>query len=120
MRKRTRVRCLVYCLALMSLRTPFAHAEGGMDYSVEVSQKFGRGALNLLSSPLELPCGIRDEVVERGAAGVATGLFKGLVLFLRRALVGATEIGTFMIPMEATLPPVCASKPAPTVEAPRP
>jgi len=78
-------------------------SEAGSDYRVGISQKFGRGILNLLSSPLEIPCGIRDE-------GLGTGFFKGIAFFLRRALVGATELGTFMIPMEATLPPVCAKK----------
>lgn len=105
-------------ILLVMLSVPAAYAESGVDYSVEISQKFGRGALNLLSSPLELPCTIRDDVSERGAPGVGTGLFRGLAFFLRRALVGVTEIGTFMIPMEETLPPVCAKKPAPAVQAP--
>jgi len=98
------------------LGMPSGNAGGGADYSVEVSQKFGRGALNVISSPLEIPCTMGSEVSERGAAGIATGLFKGLALFLRRALVGVTEIGTFVIPMEATLPPVCAKKPEPAVQ----
>jgi putative exosortase-associated protein (TIGR04073 family) len=91
-------------------------AESGVDYSVEISQKFGRGIGNVLSSPLEIPCGIRDEVRERGAAGIGTGLFKGLALFARRVLVGVTEVGTFMIPMEATIPSVCAEKPKARLE----
>lgn len=86
------------------------YAETGVDYSIEISQKLGRGILNLLSSPLEIPCTIRDEVSEKGAPGVGAGFFKGILFFLRRALVGVTEAGTFMIPMEAALPPVCAKK----------
>lgn len=93
-----------------------AWAEGGTDYTVEISQKFGRGLLNVVSSPLEIPCGIRDEVSERGGAGVGTGFFKGIALFAWRLLVGVTEVGTFVIPMEATLPPVCAKGPAPAVQ----
>lgn len=96
---------------------PLARAEGGADYSVEVSQKFGRGLLNVLSSPFEIPCGMRDEVAERGAAGVGTGLFKGLAFMARRILVGVTEVGTFVIPMGATIPPVCAKKVAAQVQA---
>lgn len=95
---------------LLSLFTSSPSSEAGVDYSVEVSQKFGRGLLNVLSSPLEIPCAIRDDVQEKGAAGVGTGFFKGIAFFLRRVLVGATEVGTFVIPMEATLPPVCAKK----------
>lgn len=101
----------------LGVLTPGLQAGGGADYSVEISQKFGRGLLNVLSSPLEIPCGIRDEVGERGEAGIGTGFFKGIAFFLRRVLVGVTEVGTFVIPMEATLPPVCAQKPAPHVES---
>ena len=89
---------------------PLAHAQGGADYGVEISTKLGRGLLNVVSSPLEIPCAIRDDYSDRGGAGIATGFFKGLAFFLRRLLVGATEAGTFMIPMEATLPPVCAKR----------
>ena len=95
---------------------PSAWAQGGADYSVEISQKFGRGLLNVLSSPLEIPCTLRDGVSERGAAGIGTGLFKGIAFFARRVLVGVTEVGTFMIPMEADLPAVCREKPAPNVQ----
>ena len=102
-------RGLLILLLLLGLGATSAYA-GSADYSVEISQKLGRGVLNLLSSPLEIPCTIRDDVSEKGAAGAATGLFKGLAFFLRRALVGITEAGTFMIPMEATLPPVCSKK----------
>lgn len=96
---------------------PGLRAEGGADYSVGISQKFGRGLMNVLSSPLEIPCGIRDEVGERGGAGIGSGFFKGTGLFLRRLLVGLTEAATFVIPMEATLPSVCSQKPKPRVES---
>ena len=101
---------------VFSFGLPLGRAEGGADYSIEVSQKFGRGLLNVISSPLEIPCGIRDDVAERGGAGAATGFFKGIAFFARRVLVGVCEVGTFVIPMEATLPPVCAAKPKPQVE----
>ena len=98
-------------MAILGSVIPSAFAEGGADYTVEISQKFGRGAVNLLSSPLEIPCAMRDDVSDKGPGGIGTGLFKGIALFLRRALVGVTEIGTFVIPMEETLPSVCAKKP---------
>ena len=87
------------------------------DYGVGVSQKFGRGFLNVVSSPLEIPCTLRDEVSAQGGGGVATGFFKGIAFFVRRVLVGITEVGTFMIPMEATLPAVCAQKAKPAIQA---
>lgn len=93
------------------------YAGNGSDYVVGISEKFGRGILNVLSSPLELPCTIGSDVSERGAAGFVTGLFRGLAFVARRALVGATEAGTFMIPMEATLSPVCAKRAEAKVES---
>lgn len=104
-------------LAMLSFPTaPRALAQGSADYSVEISQKFGRGLLNVLSSPFEIPCAIRDDVAGTGAGGAVTGLFKGVAFFARRLLVGVCEVGTFVIPMEATLPPVCAEKPAANVQ----
>lgn len=102
-------------LMLMAGAVPLC-AEGSADYSVGISQKLGRGLLNVLSSPLEIPCGIRDEVAERGGGGTVTGLFRGITLMARRILVGVTEVGTFMIPMEETLPPACAKKPAAAIQ----
>ena len=87
------------------------------DYGVGISQKLGRGLVNVISSPLEIPCAIRDDVSERAGAGVVTGLFKGVALFVRRVLVGVTEVGTFVIPMEETLPAVCAKKAKPAIQA---
>ena len=103
-------------LFILSMGSTTAYAGSGADYAVGISEKFGRGLVNVLSCPLELPCTIRDEVAERGGAGVATGFFKGLLFVVRRALVGSTEVGTFMIPMEATIPAVCAKKPEAQVQ----
>ena len=100
---------------VLGLGSPLAYADSA-DYAVEITEKLGRGIVNVLGSPLEIPCAIRDDVTEHGAAGIGSGLFKGLALFGRRVLVGVTEIGTFVIPMEATIPSVCAKKPAPAVE----
>lgn len=85
------------------------------DYFSAIGTKFGRGLLNVISSPLEIPCGIADDMVARPAAGFFTGFGKGTVFMLRRILVGVTEVGTFMIPMERTIPPVCQEE-TPAVE----
>lgn len=100
----------VISILLFNLMVPLTYAESGLDYTVEVSQKLGRGTLNVLSSPLEIPCTIGDEIKDRGAIGALTGLFGGVVFMARRLLVGTTEMMTFMIPMEETLPPVCTKK----------
>lgn len=78
------------------------------DYMAEIGTKFGRGLFNVVSSPAEIPCTMTDEIKSEGAAlGTFTGLGKGLGYMVRRILVGVTEVGTFMIPMEATIPTVC-------------
>ncbi len=89
---------------------PVFGAEGtASDYGTAIATKFGRGLWNVVSSPAEIPCTIGSELSERPAAGFLTGLGLGTVYMLRRILVGASEVGTFMIPMEATIPQVCAA-----------
>ena len=105
-----------FLLVILISGAPSVFAEGSVDYSVEISEKLGRGLKNVLSSPLEIPCTIRDDVKARGAAGSITGLFQGIVLMARRILVGVTEVGTFVIPMEATIPPACAQRPEPNIQ----
>ncbi len=104
-------------ILFLGLNVSSAYAGGTADYSVEISKKLGRGGLTLLSSPMVIPCAIQNDVSEKGAIGVGTGLFKGLGLFLRRAFDGITQIGTFIIPVDETYSPVCPKKPAPTVQA---
>lgn len=101
-------------LGIMILGSSLGYADSADD-AVQITEKLGRGIGNVLSSPLEIPCGFRDEIAERGASGIVSGLFRGLTLFFRRVLVGVTEIGTFIIPMGATIPRVCAEKPKPAV-----
>lgn len=98
-------------LGIMVLGGSLGYADS-TDYAIAITEKLGRGVGNLLSSPLEIPCAIRGDISEQGAVGIARGLFRGMALFLRRALVGAGEAATFIIPMDATLPPVCRKKPA--------
>ena len=85
----------------------YAGEETTGDYMREIGTKFGRGLWNVVSSPAEIPCTMNSEISERSATGVATGLGKGLAFMLRRILVGVTEVGTFMMPAEATIPSVC-------------
>ncbi|MBI3316528.1 MAG: exosortase system-associated protein, TIGR04073 family [Candidatus Omnitrophica bacterium] len=77
------------------------------DYLKNIGTKLGRGLLNVVTSPAEIPCTIGDEMGNHPSTGFFSGLGKGTVFMLRRILVGVTEIGTFMIPMERTIPPVC-------------
>ncbi len=77
------------------------------DYFRDIGIKFSRGLGNIVSSPAEIPCTMVSDTKEKQALGLATGLGKGLGLMAYRLWVGVDEAITFVIPMEATLPPVC-------------
>lgn len=96
----------LFCGVLFS---PFSWAaeETAGDYLHGIGIKFGRGLLNVLTSPAEIPCAVDMEREGSKIGGFFSGLGKGTGLMLRRILSGVTEVGTFMIPMEATLSPVC-------------
>ncbi len=85
----------------------FAGEETMGDYFREIGTKFGRGLWNVISSPAEIPCTMVEDTKNQGSEGVFTGFGKGIVFMLRRILVGVTEVGTFVIPMERTIPQVC-------------
>ncbi len=80
------------------------------DYFVDIGTKFGRGLWNTVSSPAEIPCTITADIQNQGGVGFFSGFGKGILFMLRRILVGVTEVGTFIIPMGATIPAVCSSK----------
>ncbi len=93
----------------MSASGAFA-GEGTMgDYFSDMGKQTGRGLLNVVTSPAEIPCTMADDIKADGAGtGTFTGLGKGLAFMVRRIVIGVCEIGTFMIPRsEASLPPVC-------------
>ena len=105
------ISALLLIMIFMAAPMPvlFAAGEGTYgDYFSGIGTKFGRGLLNVVTSLGEIPCGIRDDVSDRGGEGVLTGFGKGTLLMLRRILVGVTEVGTFIIPAERTIPPVCS------------
>ena len=78
------------------------------DYLVDIGTKFGRGLWNTVSSVAEIPCRTADDIQDKGGTGFFTGFGKGIFFMLRRILNGVTEVGTFMIPMGPTMPPVCS------------
>ncbi len=82
------------------------------DYVAGMGKNIGRGLINVVSSPAEIPCTMRDDVRDQGGVGYATGFGKGLLFFVRRAVIGVCEIGTFILPSEATIPPVCHTETA--------
>ena len=117
MRRFKAIQSWMMVLTLLSFFPSTAFAGEGTtgDYFKDMGTQFGRGLWNVVSSPAEIPCTINADVKESGGVGAITGTGKGLAFFVRRAFVGICEAITFVIPMEATLPPVCSSQPAPGV-----
>lgn len=110
---RRKILLLVFISAIGICHAPQAAAgeETTGDYFRGIGSKFGRGLVNVVTSPVEIPCAMADEMAERPATGFFTGLGKGLGFMLRRLLVGVDEILTFFIPMEPDLPVVCQEAP---------
>jgi putative exosortase-associated protein (TIGR04073 family) len=102
MRIATSVLILFFCTAGVA-----SAEETAGDYFTGMSQNLGRGLLNLVTSPADIPCTMVQDTQDAGPAGLATGFGKGIAFMLRRILVGAAEIGTFVLPSERTIPPVC-------------
>lgn len=100
-------------IAALSLIAVFLSAsacradETAGDYFYGIGSKFARGLENTVTSPAEIPCTIHDDMKDQGGSGFFTGFGKGTVFFLRRLLIGVTEVGTFFIPMERTISRVC-------------
>ena len=83
------------------------------DYMYGIGTKFGRGLENVATSFAEIPCTIHADMKEQGGSGFFSGLGMGTVFMLRRMLIGVSEVGSFFIPMERTIPRVChETKPA--------
>ena len=98
---------LFLVLSLCVVSSTYAGEGTAGDYMGEIGTKFGRGLWNVVTSPAEIPCTISLEMKEGASKGFLTGFGKGMAFMLRRILVGATEMITFVIPMERTIPPVC-------------
>lgn len=96
-------------LLALSILVPAAFAAEGTagDYFSGMGIQLGRGLWNIVSSPAEIPCTMRDDIKADGGVGAATGFGKGLAFFVRRVVVGASEILTFVMPSDATMPMVC-------------
>jgi putative exosortase-associated protein (TIGR04073 family) len=97
---------LVFSLAQGTSQVMASEATTG-DLVTDSFTQLGRGLVNVVSSPAEIPCNMANDMEGGPWYGFLTGLGKGTVFMVRRMFVGVCEVGTFVIPMEATLPPVC-------------
>ena len=103
---RLKLTVLLIVLALVPASVVLAEGTVG-DYMYGIGTKFGRGLENVVTSLAEIPCTIHSDMKDQGGAGFFPGLGMGTVYMLRRMLIGVTEVGTFFIPMERTIPRVC-------------
>jgi putative exosortase-associated protein (TIGR04073 family) len=107
---------LVLSLIVFAPRSySYVEVQSAGDYFSAIGTKFGRGLWDVVSSPAEIPCTMKTQVRDNGGSGYATGFGLGTVHMLRRILSGVTEVGTFMIPMDRTIPPVCTEPAAGSV-----
>ena len=60
--------------------------------------KLVRGITNVVTAPVELPKQIYTTTRDRGVPGPLIGLFKGIGMTVYRAVFGAVEAATFLIP----------------------
>ena len=109
-----RVKILFLLLMLILVPAALVFAEGTAgDYMYGMGTQFGRGLENVVTSPAEIPCTIHSDMKDQGGTGFLPGLGMGTVYMLRRMYIGICEVGSFFIPMERTIPPVChEAKPA--------
>ncbi|HTL47474.1 MAG TPA: hypothetical protein VL688_05365 [Verrucomicrobiae bacterium] len=112
------IRRKVQALSLILFLTfiPVALADGTVgDYFYLMGHQLVRGVVNVVTSPADIPCTAIAESKQGGSAFTGTG--KGFVFMLRRILVGVTELGTFILPRDRTIPPVCQTSAPPSVNA---
>jgi len=104
-----RIKISILLILLTVLPVTFVSAEEATagDYMYGIGTKFGRGLENVVTSFAEIPCTIHADMKDQGGAGFFSGFGMGTVYMLRRMLVGVTEVGTFFIPMDRTIPRVC-------------
>lgn len=109
---------LLTTLIVLTCVVPSVSASGegtAGDYLYGMGAQLGRGLVNVVTSPAEIPCTMTQDTKEQGASGLATGFGKGTFFMLRRILIGVSEIGTFILPADRTIPHVCQEKPTAAV-----
>ncbi|MFA6600807.1 MAG: exosortase system-associated protein, TIGR04073 family [Candidatus Omnitrophota bacterium] len=101
---------LVTCLSFIA-PAAMAGERGAWDYTVDISSKFGRGLTNIVTSPVEIPCNVANEMDSMGPyKGFLPGMGLGIFKFGRRLFNGVLDIGTFVIPSPNEMPYVCEGR----------
>ena len=107
-------RILSIAIAAVIIGTPVLGAAEGRAYPVETISKLGRGLMNILASPSELPVnmfkqareaekhGDNDSGVE---VGYFTGFFVGVGFVFARIGVGVADVVSFPVPTKPFMSP---------------
>ena len=107
-------RILSVAIAALIIGMPALSAAEGRAYPVETISKLGRGLLNILASPSELPVNMfkqAREAEKRGdnssgvEVGYFTGFFVGVGFMFARIGVGVAEVVSFPVPTRPFMSP---------------
>ncbi len=99
---------LIVVVALVLAASP-AWAQGSSSSLADQPpiQKLGRGFMNILDAPVEIPGTMIRQSEEKGAAkGMFEGFFFGAVNTVKRAAVGVYEVVTFPFPIPEGYEPI--------------
>lgn len=92
---------ITLCAFLMLFTVTMAHAEHGPYYAIDDIKKLNRGAINIATSPLEIPYKIKDHWKESSNHPVEKGVYlfggavKGVAWTVGRFGSGLWDIFTF-------------------------
>ena len=102
------LKTIISVLVVLSLVLSFA-ACGYCDTAI---QKLGRGASNIMASPYEIYLqSSRINKTDGPVKAIALGVPQGIGMMLVRAVVGAYEVSTFLIPIPKAYGPVLKEEP---------
>lgn len=103
-----RILAFLSALVFLNAHTAFATMGEAMDdYFKTLGPKLKRGFTEIVTSPAEIGCGIKNGIEDHPRFGAFTGFSKGIVFMGRRLLVGVAEVITFFLPEDSPLPPLC-------------
>jgi len=103
-------RVLSILLMLCLILPPANVLAGEMGFAAQSASKLGRGAKNMVTSVVEVSCQMYYDLEDRPYTGALSGLLKGAVFMVRRALVGVADTVTFLIPSEPMIEDVCSGE----------
>lgn len=104
---RTRIIMLSGLLLLAVAVNGYADISIEKSYTDKISEKLGRGIVNIGCSGIEITREFEKEIDnDQLPAAVTTGVLKGTFQMIKRILVGTFEVATFYVPNEPFMKPV--------------